>query len=128
MPSNPKKGKTLKCTENLKEFYEKEDEFKFSEASSVKPEQQQIPAQVPLAKTKKRQPVTPAADFPDSDPEDDYDKGSDLEMQGMLNSFGADITKTITAKRKRIQTFTQASLKASSRKFDEVWQSQQHER
>ena len=31
MPSNPKKGKTLKCTENLKEFYEKEDEFKFSE-------------------------------------------------------------------------------------------------
>ena len=33
MPSNPKKGKTsaIKCTENLKEFYENEDEFKFSE-------------------------------------------------------------------------------------------------
>ena len=31
MPSNPKKGKTLKCTENLKEFYENEDEFKFPE-------------------------------------------------------------------------------------------------
>ena len=44
-----------------------------STAPSVKPEQQQIPAQVP--KTKKRQPVTPAAEFPDSDPEDDYDKG-----------------------------------------------------
>ena len=42
-------------------------------SASVKPEQQQLPAQVP--KTKKRQPVTPAADFPDSDPEDDYDKG-----------------------------------------------------
>lgn len=85
---------------------------------------------------------------------------SDLEMQGILNSFGgqecnkivkkriassvwgiasvifsfssfffpADITKTLTAKRKRIQTFTQASLKASSRKFDEVWHTQQRER
>ena len=33
MPSNPKKGKTsaIKCTENLKEFYENEDEFNFSE-------------------------------------------------------------------------------------------------
>lgn len=31
MPSNPKKGKTLKCTENLKDFYENEDEFKFPE-------------------------------------------------------------------------------------------------
>lgn len=31
MPSNPKKGKPLKCTENLKEFYENEDEFKFPE-------------------------------------------------------------------------------------------------
>ena len=34
MPSNPKKGKTLKCTENLKEFYENEDEFKFPEGGS----------------------------------------------------------------------------------------------
>ena len=42
--------------------------------------------------------------------------------------FPADITKTLTAKRKRIQTFTQASLKASSRKFDEVWRTQQRER
>ncbi|XP_022785003.1 synaptonemal complex protein 3-like isoform X1 [Stylophora pistillata] len=128
MPSNPKKGKAsaLKCTENLKEFYENEDEFKFSEA---KPEQQQQkPEQV--VKAKKRQAATPASEFQDSDPEDDeYDKGgSDLEMQGMLNSFGADITKTLAAKRKRIQTFTQASMKASSRKFEEVWRSQQHER
>lgn len=36
MPSNPKKGKTLKCTENLKEFYENEDEFKFPEGGSLK--------------------------------------------------------------------------------------------
>lgn len=36
MPSNPKKGKTLKCTENLKEFYENEDEFKFPEGGFLK--------------------------------------------------------------------------------------------
>ncbi|CAH3024333.1 unnamed protein product, partial [Porites evermanni] len=131
MPSNPKKGKTLKCSENLKDFYENDDEFKFHEASSVKSEQQQHQqkANVPVVKSKKRQAMTPADDFQDSDPEDDYgDKSSDLEMQGILNSFGADITKTLTAKRKRIQTFTQASLKASSRKFDEVWHTQQRER
>ncbi|KAM7450549.1 Synaptonemal complex protein 3 [Porites harrisoni] len=131
MPSNPKKGKTLKCSENLKDFYENDDEFKFHEASSVKSEQQQHQqkANVPAVKSKKRQAMTPADDFQDSDPEDDYgDKSSDLEMQGILNSFGADITKTLTAKRKRIQTFTQASLKASSRKFDEVWHTQQRER
>jgi len=79
MPSNPKKGKTLKCTENLKDFYENEDEFKFPEASSVKSDQpkQQQKAQkagVPVARSKKREPVTPAEDFQDSDPEDDYDK------------------------------------------------------
>ena len=42
-------------------------------ASKAKSEQQQKPAQV--VKAKKRQPVTPAADFQDSDPEDEYDKG-----------------------------------------------------
>lgn len=36
MPSNPKKGKTLKCTENLKEFYENDDEFKFPEGRNLK--------------------------------------------------------------------------------------------
>ena len=46
----------------------------FSAASSVKSEQQQQKAGVPVAKSKKRQPVTPAEAFQDSDPEDDYDK------------------------------------------------------
>ncbi|XP_068672250.1 synaptonemal complex protein 3-like [Montipora capricornis] len=128
MPSNPKKGKTLKCTENLKEFYENEDEFKFPEAPTAKSEQQQQKNGMPVAQSKKRQSVTPSEVFQDSDPEDDYDKSNELDMQGMLSSFGADITKTLTAKRKRIQTFAQASLKTSSRKFDEVWKSQQHER
>lgn len=39
-----------------------------------KPEQQKKPA-TQAVKTKKRQAVTPAADFQDSDQEDEYDKG-----------------------------------------------------
>ena len=31
MPANPRKGKSLKCTENLRDFYENEDEFSFTE-------------------------------------------------------------------------------------------------
>lgn len=43
-------------------------------ASSVKSEQQQHQqkANVPVVKSKKRQAMTPADDFQDSDPEDDY--------------------------------------------------------
>ena len=50
-----------------------------------------------------------------------------LVMEAML-SFSADITKTLSAKRKRIQCFTNASLKTSNRKFDEIWKSQQNDR
>ena len=64
-----------------------------SAASSVKPEQQQIPAQVP--KTKKRPPVTPAADFPDSDPEDDYDKGYVMSQNKLLERFSFERRKVI---------------------------------
>ena len=57
---------------------EKSSWHAFSAASSVKSEQQQQQKQqkagVPVAKSKKRQPVTPAEAFQDSDPEDDYDK------------------------------------------------------
>ncbi|EDO43143.1 predicted protein [Nematostella vectensis] len=56
-------------------------------------------------------------------------------MSTLLNGFGghhslplAEISNTLNAKRKRIQSFSQASLKASSRKFDEVWRKQQNER
>ena len=43
-------------------------------ASSVKSEHQQHQqkANVPVVKSKKRQAMTPADDFQDSDPEDDY--------------------------------------------------------
>eukprot|EP00112_Aurelia_sp_Birch-Aquarium-sp1_P013418 Seg2847.2 transcript_id=Seg2847.2/GoldUCD/mRNA.D3Y31 product="Synaptonemal complex protein 3" protein_id=Seg2847.2/GoldUCD/D3Y31 len=50
------------------------------------------------------------------------------EMQSVLSTFGADITRTLATKRKRLQTFTQASLKSSNRKYEDVFQAQQGER
>jgi len=50
------------------------------------------------------------------------------EMQKMLECFGADITKTLSAKRKRLENYTHNSLKTSNKKVDEIWRSQQTDR
>ena len=46
------------------------------------------------------------------------------------NSFmiSADIAKTVAAKRKRLEQYTQSSLKSSSRKVEDIWKIQQNER
>ena len=46
----------------------------------------------------------------------------------MLSSFGVDISKNLEAKRKKLEGFTQASLKASKEKVGEMWQQQKMER
>ena len=46
----------------------------------------------------------------------------------MLSSFGVDISKNLEAKRKKLESFTQASLKTSKEKVGEVWQQQKTER
>ena len=40
----------------------------------------------------------------------------------------ADISKSLASKRKRLEGFTQASLKTSNKKVDEVWKTQHEER
>ena len=49
-------------------------------------------------------------------------------MQSLIAGFGADVSKTLDAKRKRLETFTQASLKASNTKVEKIWKAQQAER
>lgn len=39
-----------------------------------------------------------------------------------------DISKTLESKRKRLETFTQSSVKASSKRVEETWRKQQQER
>jgi len=72
-----------------------------------------------------------------SDDDSDVDEGKresgtdgnpEMEMNSLLNSFGADINKTLLAKRKRLATFTSASLKTSNRKYEEIFAAQQNER
>ncbi|XP_071831096.1 synaptonemal complex protein 3-like [Apostichopus japonicus] len=52
----------------------------------------------------------------------------DGEMQTMLQSFGADMRKSMSSKRKRLETFTQQTLKAANGKLEKVWKLQQTER
>ncbi|XP_040200229.1 synaptonemal complex protein 3 isoform X1 [Rana temporaria] len=50
------------------------------------------------------------------------------EVQNMLERFGADISKALSAKRKRLEMYTKASLKTSSQKIEHVWKTQQEQR
>nr|XP_056703417.1 synaptonemal complex protein 3 [Euleptes europaea] len=50
------------------------------------------------------------------------------EVQNMLERFGADINKALLAKRKRLEMYTKASLKASNQKIECVWKTQQEQR
>lgn len=50
------------------------------------------------------------------------------EMQKMLDCFGADISKTLVAKRKRLEQYTQNSLKTQGKKVEDIWKNQQAER
>ncbi|MEE6480077.1 hypothetical protein FKM82_012449 [Ascaphus truei] len=50
------------------------------------------------------------------------------EVQNMLERFGADISKALLAKRKRLEIYTKASLKTSNQKIEHVWKTQQDQR
>ncbi|XP_022082717.1 synaptonemal complex protein 3-like isoform X2 [Acanthaster planci] len=52
----------------------------------------------------------------------------DGEMQTMLESFGADIRKSLVSKRKKLENFTQQSLKSANIKVEKIWKMQQTER
>ena len=43
-------------------------------------------------------------------------------------SFTADVSKTLESKRKRLESFTQSTLKISNKKVDDMWQAQQTQR
>nr|DBA30972.1 TPA: hypothetical protein GDO54_006892 [Pyxicephalus adspersus] len=50
------------------------------------------------------------------------------EVQNMLKRFGADISKALLAKRKRLEMYTKSSLKTSNQKIEHVWKTQQEQR
>ncbi|XP_006817982.1 synaptonemal complex protein 3-like [Saccoglossus kowalevskii] len=50
------------------------------------------------------------------------------EVHTLLDRFGSDISKSIVAKRKRLELLTQQSLKCSNRKVDDIFKGQNAER
>lgn len=50
------------------------------------------------------------------------------DMNNMLSSFGANVEKTLSARRQRLSSFTSVALKTSSRKYEELYTAQQAER
>ncbi|KAI5617564.1 synaptonemal complex protein 3 [Silurus asotus] len=54
--------------------------------------------------------------------------GAGNEVQTMLEKFGADISKAMQAKRKRLEAFTKSSLKGSNQKIEQLWKTQHSQR
>ncbi|KTF75245.1 hypothetical protein cypCar_00043757 [Cyprinus carpio] len=60
--------------------------------------------------------------------DDDLNAGVGNEVQTMLERFGADISKAMQTKRKRLEVLTKNSLKGSTQKLEQMWKSQQNQR
>ncbi|XP_017545159.1 synaptonemal complex protein 3 [Pygocentrus nattereri] len=60
--------------------------------------------------------------------ENDLGVGVGNEVQTMLEKFGADISKAMQAKRKRLEAFTKSSLKGSNQKIEQLWKTQHNQR
>jgi len=60
--------------------------------------------------------------------DDDESANFSNEMQKMLDGFGADISKTLSQKKKRVESFTATSLKNTNKKVEELWNSQHQAR
>ncbi|XP_065070788.1 synaptonemal complex protein 3-like [Rhopilema esculentum] len=118
MPSNSKKSK--QAVKNIVNFDFEEKEHEVAEEAPP----------VGSNRARKRNFSKPPSDE-ETDSEQAQDTKVDtceMEMQNVLSSFGADITRTLAAKRKRLQLFTQASLKSANRKYEDTLSSQQMER
>ncbi|XP_051979353.1 synaptonemal complex protein 3-like [Xyrauchen texanus] len=60
--------------------------------------------------------------------DDDPSVGVGNEVQSMLERFGADISKAMQTKRKRLESLTKHSLKGSTQKLEQMWKTQQNQR
>jgi len=84
-----------------------------------------------LTKSRKRSP-SPSPN--NSDNESDSERAlptnpsEQNEMKSILNSFGADVSKTLSAKRKRLAGFTSTAMKTSNKRYDEIFLQQQAQR
>jgi len=78
--------------------------------------------------TRKRSPEQDSSDDSEEETKLLDDDPSQLEMASLINTFGADVSKSLHSKRKRFQQFTATSIKASSSKYEDVFTHQDNER
>ncbi|XP_030639506.1 synaptonemal complex protein 3-like [Chanos chanos] len=110
-----KKTKQMADSTDFKAFdFDVEAEDKKGLSGSEDEARQETP--IVEKSTKKR----PANSFEN----DDLHLSVGNEVQTMLERFGADISKTMQAKRKRLETLTKNSLKGSTQKIEQLWKSQ----
>jgi len=76
-------------------------------------------------KSKKRSPSPDPSSANESDTEAPLT--NEKEMSSLLNSFGADVSKTLDAKRKRLASFTSATMKTSNKRYDDLFVFQQNQ-
>ncbi|XP_064635061.1 synaptonemal complex protein 3-like [Lineus longissimus] len=101
------------------------NQFGFDDEEENLPDSQTSPDprdETPLApKVGRKRSFTQASE---NEKNDDFG----AEMQKMLDSFGADVSKTLVSKRKRLEQYTQSTIKTSNRRIEDIWKVQQNER
>ncbi|KAG7266615.1 hypothetical protein CRUP_031562 [Coryphaenoides rupestris] len=111
----PRRAKPADGDSELKVF-----DFSLEDKKLSSEEDPQDEAPVVDKLSKKRGSVDPSPDRPEG--------GVGNEVQSMLERFGADISKVMQAKRKRLKTLTETSLKGSHHKLEQLWNSQYTQR
>ena len=82
-----------------------------------------------MSKSRKRSPSpSPNNSDNESDSERIPNPNEQNEMKSILNSFGADVSKTLSAKRKRLAGFTSTAMKTSNKRYDDIFLQQQAQR
>ncbi|XP_053572960.1 synaptonemal complex protein 3 [Bombina bombina] len=120
-PGQKQTGKTAKMVQEEKvshsfEFQTKEQKNLSGSEEDIREEETQVVEK----RGKKR-----SASMSNQEVDEDHMGG---EVQNMLERFGADISKALLAKRKRLEMYTKASLKTSNQKIEHVWKTQQEQR
>ncbi|KAM8972730.1 synaptonemal complex protein 3 [Pelodytes ibericus] len=117
-PGRKQAGKTAKITQEEKGYDFPEIEQKPLSGSEEDIQEEETPL---LDKHGRKR----SASVTNQEGDEDHMGG---EVQNMLERFGADISKALLAKRKRLEMYTKASLKTSNQKIENVWKTQQDQR
>ncbi|XP_065147941.1 synaptonemal complex protein 3 [Paramisgurnus dabryanus] len=118
--SGRKQNKKIKHTDNSTDL--KTFDFSTEEKKELSGSDDDTRDETPIIdKPGKKRPA-------DAFDDDDLNVGVGNEVQSMLERFGADISKAMQSKKKRLEALTKISLKGSTQKLEQMWKTQQNQR